>query len=108
MTLFVIMAITAFRPPEEAFMYTGQALDNSDIKDRQVSQTVAPSSGLLISASPRVPSVDPIHPSLSDLTQVQGQPLHFHRELKLPAAQDEKQVEVEVFNFKTKKIAFVI
>lgn len=38
MTFSVIEAIIASWPPEEAFVNTGQPVDNSDINDRQASQ----------------------------------------------------------------------
>lgn len=63
------------------------------------------SSGLLISASRRALSVDPIHPSLSDLAQDQGQLSHLHRKQRLTTAQDEKAFELGVLSFETKKVA---
>lgn len=84
----------------ETFMYTGQMVDSNDINDRQASQGL-----LLLCAAYLSLTMDPIHPSLSDLTQVPMAKLsHLHRGPRLSAAQDEKTVEA--LNFNTVKLGF--
>ena len=75
-------------------MYTGLVVDNSDISDRQASEWLLVPLGSLSQLHREALSMDPIHPSLSDLMQVQSEHSHCHSEQRLTTSQDEKTAEV--------------
>lgn len=99
-TVPFIKAITAADPPEERLC----TLDSW--WTAAISTTDRPSWGrLCLRAAYLRFTMGPIHPSLSDLTQVPMAGLsHLHRGPRLSAAQDEKTVEA--LNFDTVKVGF--